>query len=33
MAQELAEVMPEAVVTMPNGYLGVRYEMIVGRPS
>lgn len=31
MAQELAEVMPEAVVTMPNGYLGVRYDLIGGR--
>jgi hypothetical protein len=28
MAQELQEVIPEAVVTMPNGYLGVNYSMI-----
>tara|TARA_R110002051_G_scaffold154782_3_gene226960 strand:+ start:15579 stop:16292 length:714 start_codon:yes stop_codon:yes gene_type:complete len=28
MAQELQEVMPEAVTTMPNGYLGVYYSMI-----
>jgi len=32
MAQELLEVMPEAVAVMPNGYYGVNYEMIGGRP-
>lgn len=32
MAQELAEVMPEAVFTMPSGYYGVFYHMIGGRP-
>jgi hypothetical protein len=28
MADEVLTVMPEAVVTMPNGYLGVRYDMV-----
>ena len=32
MAQELMEVMPEAVVTMPTGYMAVRYDMIGGVP-
>lgn len=32
MAQELLEVMPEAVAVMPNGYYGVYYGMIGGRP-
>lgn len=32
MAQELRAVMPEAVATMPNGYLGVNYSLIGGRP-
>ena len=31
MAQELIEVMPDAVVTMPNGYMAVRYDMIGGQ--
>ena len=28
MAQDVQSVMPEAVVTMPNGYLGVNYNML-----
>ena len=28
MAQDVLERFPEAVCTMPNGYLGVRYEML-----
>jgi hypothetical protein len=28
MADEVLTVMPEAVVTMDNGYLGVRYDMV-----
>src|SRR3990167_339446 len=32
MAQELLEVMPEAVMLMPSGYYAVYYEMIGGRP-
>ena len=28
MAQDVLEVFPEAVTTMPNGYLGVRYDML-----
>ena len=32
MAQELLEVMPEAVMLMPSGYYGVYYDMIGGRP-
>lgn len=28
MAQEVQEIMPEAVVVMPSGYLGVNYDMI-----
>ena len=31
MAQELQRVKPEAVVTLPNGYLAVHYDMIGGR--
>lgn len=30
MAQEVQQVRPDAVVTMPNGYLGVRYDLIGG---
>jgi len=33
MADEVMDVMPEAVVTMPNGYMGVRYDMIGGRDA
>ena len=33
MAQELLEVMPEAVMLMPSGYYAVYYEMIGGRPE
>lgn len=32
MADEVFEVMPEAVVEMPGGTLGVNYDMIGGRP-
>lgn len=32
MAQELAEVMPEAVAVHPSGYLMVNYDIIGGRP-
>ncbi|MEW9838300.1 tail fiber domain-containing protein, partial [Mesorhizobium marinum] len=28
MAQDVLEVFPEAVSTMPGGYLGVRYDML-----
>jgi len=28
MAQDVLERFPEAVSTMPNGYLGVRYDML-----
>jgi hypothetical protein len=28
MAQDVLELYPEAVCTMPNGYLGVRYDML-----
>ncbi len=28
MAQDVLERFPEAVATMPNGYLGVRYDML-----
>ena len=28
MAQDVLEVFPEAVSTMPNGYLAVRYDML-----
>jgi hypothetical protein len=28
MAQDVLEVFPEAVSTMPNGFLGVRYDML-----
>ena len=28
MAQEIINIIPEAVVTMPNGYLGVNYAKI-----
>lgn len=33
MAQELQRVKPEAVVTLPNGYLAVRYDLIGGRDA
>ena len=33
MAQELLEVMPEAVMLMPSGYYAVYYEMIGGSPE
>jgi hypothetical protein len=33
MADEVEKVMPEAVVTMPGGYLGVCYDMIGGRDA
>ena len=32
MADELLEVMPEAVIEHPSGYLMVYYDMIGGRP-
>lgn len=28
MAQDVLEVFPEAVTTMPNGYMAVRYDML-----
>jgi hypothetical protein len=28
MAQDVLELFPEAVATMPNGFLGVRYDML-----
>jgi len=28
MAQDVMKIMPEAVSTMPNGYLAVRYDML-----
>ncbi|MEW9805452.1 tail fiber domain-containing protein [Mesorhizobium sp. ZMM04-5] len=28
MAQDVLEVFPDAVTTMPNGYLAVRYDML-----
>jgi hypothetical protein len=28
MAQDVLEVFPEAVTTMPNGFLAVRYDML-----
>lgn len=33
MAQELRRVRPDAVVTLPNGYLAVRYDLIGGRDA